>query len=314
MERKMTSHLTLTALLSILLFLPLQAKVIKIPIKEHYHAEVPLDASLRHPSAPFLSGDTFRAMCKHHVDEAAKKIDTSRIEYGDPIFVRYAYLTYFLKKVRPHIKKPYVLVVHNDIQMISTEHKALLDDKKLLKCFGKNANKAAHPKLEPIPLGLANRCWKHGNIEILVRKIKEHKSSNHPELVYLNLNTGTHKTRPSIYKYFGTFQNLRKGYREKFASYLTSLAECKFTPSPRGTSEDCHRTWEALYMGTVPIVKSSFLDPLFDQLPVLIVEDFSVVTEEFLQEKWVEMKNETYNMERLYAPYWEKLIHRYQKK
>ena len=310
----MIRTLQIAPLIFILFAFPLEAKRIKVPIIEHYHNEVPLDASLRHSSAPYLSGDTFRDMCKHHVDEAAKSIDTGRIEYGDPIFVRYAYLSFFYKKIRPHIKKPYVLVVHNDIQMISNEHQALLNDRKLLKCFGKNANNTAHPKLEPIPLGLANRCWKHGDIQILSKNIEKCKFSGHPDLLYLNFNLGTHKTRPKVYKHFSEFQDLRKKYQESFSDYLMSLSECKFTPSPRGTSEDCHRTWEALYMGTIPIVKSSFLDSLFDELPVLIVRDFSEVTEEFLQGKWEQMQHKTYNLEKLYAPYWKNRIHSYRKK
>ena len=44
----------------------------------------------------------------------------------------------------------------------------------------------------------------------------------------------------------------------------------KFILSPPGAGFDCHRTWEALYLGAIPIVKTSSLDPLYKDLPVVI--------------------------------------------
>ena len=87
-------------------------------------------------------------------------------------------------------------------------------------------------------------------------------------------------------------------------SYLEDLASSYFVLSPRGHGLDCHRTWEALYMGAIPIVKSSGMDALFSDLPVLIVKDWSEITESFLLKKWAEMKNTHYNFEKLYLSYW----------
>jgi len=56
--------------------------------------------------------------------------------------------------------------------------------------------------------------------------------------------------------------------------------EFAFEASPRGKGLDCFRTWEALFLGTIPIVQSSSLDPLFldEGLPVAIVESYREVT------------------------------------
>ena len=56
-----------------------------------------------------------------------------------------------------------------------------------------------------------------------------------------------------------------------------------FTLSPRGGGLDCHRTWEALVLGSVPVVKSSPLDPLYAGLPVLVVGDWTELTVERLR-------------------------------
>ena len=55
-------------------------------------------------------------------------------------------------------------------------------------------------------------------------------------------------------------------------------ARCAFTLSPAGAGLDCHRTWEALLLGSIPVVLRSPLDELFARLPVVIVDDWSEVT------------------------------------
>ena len=57
-------------------------------------------------------------------------------------------------------------------------------------------------------------------------------------------------------------------------------------------------------MGSIPIVKTSTLDPLFIDLPVLIVQDWEDVTEEFLLYHYEAMQRKTYNMQKIYINYW----------
>ncbi len=57
-----------------------------------------------------------------------------------------------------------------------------------------------------------------------------------------------------------------------------------FEASPRGYGADCFRTWEALALGTIPIVRTSPLDALYRELdlPVVIVGSWDEVTRENL--------------------------------
>ena len=56
--------------------------------------------------------------------------------------------------------------------------------------------------------------------------------------------------------------------------------EAKFVLSPPGNGIDCHRTWESIYLGAVPVVLSGFLsEELAESLPVLVVDSYK----EFLQ-------------------------------
>ena len=53
-----------------------------------------------------------------------------------------------------------------------------------------------------------------------------------------------------------------------------------FVVSPHGNGLDCHRTWESLVLGNIPIVKRSSIDPLYEGLPVVIVDDWREITPE----------------------------------
>jgi hypothetical protein len=49
-----------------------------------------------------------------------------------------------------------------------------------------------------------------------------------------------------------------------------------FVPSPAGNGLDCHRTWEALYLGAVPVVlKSEFCGD--STWPVLVIDQWDEI-------------------------------------
>jgi hypothetical protein len=58
-----------------------------------------------------------------------------------------------------------------------------------------------------------------------------------------------------------------------------------FVVSPHGRGYDCYRTWEAILMGAIPIVKRSPIDAVYAGFPVVIVEDWSEITPRNL-ERW----------------------------
>ena len=64
-------------------------------------------------------------------------------------------------------------------------------------------------------------------------------------------------------------------------------------------------------MNSIPIVRSSPLDPVFKDLPVLIVDKWEQVNEKFLHTKFKQLKGMKYNKEKLYHSYWVNLINRY---
>lgn len=61
------------------------------------------------------------------------------------------------------------------------------------------------------------------------------------------------------------------------------MATSKFVLSPLGNGLDCHRTWEAIALGCVPIIKRTSLAPLFEGLPVIQVNEYEDINLELLE-------------------------------
>jgi hypothetical protein len=93
------------------------------------------------------------------------------------------------------------------------------------------------------------------------------------------------------------------------------MSKYAFVLSPFGIGMDCHRTWEALCLGCIPIVKTSSIDNLYNDLPVLIVKEWKVITIELLNDTIstfkAKIENNEFNIEKLNLSYWLQLINSY---
>ena len=75
---------------------------------------------------------------------------------------------------------------------------------------------------------------------------------------------------------------------------LSNYARHAFVISPHGRGLDCYRTWEALFVGCIVIVKRSPLDGLYRDLPVVIVDDWREITAAALQ-GWMQRFGDTFD-------------------
>ena len=89
--------------------------------------------------------------------------------------------------------------------------------------------------------------------------------------------------------------------------------EFAFVLSPRGYGLDCHRTWEALSLGSAVIATSdAFLHELYEDLPVIQIANWNDVTAENL-ERWhaeISARWWSYNFAKLRQEYWLSAIRR----
>jgi len=94
-----------------------------------------------------------------------------------------------------------------------------------------------------------------------------------------------------------------------YGDYCDSLLNHHFVISPRGNGLDCHRTWEALYLGCYVVMKRLHsLENLYDGLPVLFVDDWSQVTQNLLQVMLPLFQHRKWNYKKLTFGYWKELI------
>ena len=64
-----------------------------------------------------------------------------------------------------------------------------------------------------------------------------------------------------------------------------SAAESFFCICPHGNGVDSHRIWECLYLNTIPVVEYHECFSQFADLPILFVDDYTIVTHEYLEQQ-----------------------------
>jgi hypothetical protein len=72
------------------------------------------------------------------------------------------------------------------------------------------------------------------------------------------------------------------------AEIWRQYARYPFVLSAHGNGLDCHRTWELLALGCIVVTKASPLDPLYEGLPVVILDDWHRARDRSQLRQWVE--------------------------
>ena len=227
------------------------------------------------------------------------------------IYVDTNFMSYFAEKVFPELRWPYILLTHDGDFPMPGKYRYLLKDRKMVAWFALNLEGKSHSKLHHIPLGPKRMAL---NSEIANRVVAKKDQYEKSHLLYVNFLIKNYpKERQFVFDLFAKQLFSFTCLNRDFEGYLEDLASSKFVLSPRGNGQDCFRTWEAIHVGAIPIVRSSSLDPLYEGLPVLIIENWEEVTEEFLNAKYEEMRQKSYNLEKLSLDYWVQKIKAYQR-
>jgi hypothetical protein len=161
-----------------------------------------------------------------------------------------------------------VLVSHNSDYPIDERFRRRLRGGALGVWFAANV-RLRHPKLVPIPLGIANPGWAHGD-PALLREAQRVRDKS--ELVDVSFSV---ETNPLERRRCLELTGLAPTPRLPYPKYLKRLARSYFCVSPSGYGVDAHRTWEALYVRTVPIVTRSALTDAHPDLPMVVLDDWA---------------------------------------
>jgi hypothetical protein len=229
-------------------------------------------------------------------------------------------------KIFNQLKFPIILVsgdcdqtVPVDVFPNKTEFEKFINNDNIIHWFSQNSV-IDHPKITRIPIGLdyhtMTKLSDWGEIQTCLEQ--------EDELICLkNESLSFWERIPMAYSNFHFSMNTKFAYDRKNAKSSipehlvyyeptkTTRIECwknqikyAFVISPHGNGLDCHRTWEALCLGCIPIVKKSQIDAIYDGLPVYIVNEWTDITEKTLNDKITEFKTREFQYERLELKYW----------
>ena len=222
---------------------------------------------------------------------------------NDPLIyiTKIEYLDNFYNEIVTSLNTKFVLITHYGDREAGLHHK-ILNHPLLIKWYGQNM-RIISDKTSPIPIGLENKYWKRTNIHT----IKQHFSNSKEKLLYLNFTLGTHPNRSNIMNIL-----LKNGFNKNekldWYHYMEDLSKHKFCISPRGNGVDCHRTWECLYLGVIPIVEKSAHMNYFSDLPILFVDSYDVISIEYLNQIYKDFQHKSFNMDKLSLSYWNRKI------
>ena len=132
---------------------------------------------------------------------------------------------------------------------------------------------------KPLPIGLENFTYlRNGIPKDFVNDQKKRVPWHARKITYLssfNLETNI-ETRIFASKQLANLDGVLR-FRNFVNPKLhrTLLAKSKFVVSPPGNGSDCHRTWEAIYLGCIPIVLKDSWPFSHLELPILALETWS---------------------------------------
>ena len=263
--------------------------------------------------------------------------DYSNIRDGDLVWVRVNSLPRFLEQVLPNINARFALITGDEDWAIPSELEGagdLLANHNLICWFAQNFDGTdTSGKIFPIPIGLdfhtiANgRKWGHWRAtprqqEAELERLRARMPANGDRLVrahadfHFNLGRDIRSasSRHAALSLLSGNPNVEFQSRKLSRSQLwREKTRYAFVIGPRGHGLDCHRTWESLLLGNIPIVKRSSLDSLYDGLPVVIVSEWDEITARSLKE-WHDEYRDWFGkaavQERLTNHYWIALARR----
>jgi hypothetical protein len=197
----------------------------------------------------------------------------------------------FVRAALPTIRKPFALVTTDGDVSVPSDLRpatvaALLDSPFLVMWLAQNYDGTPHPKLGPFPIGLDLHTPRpEGDADALAALLGDTRLrrrapyETRPLRVFtdVNLNLNSDDRRRVVASLSDCPLVEFAAAKVSQAEIWRRYAEASFVLSVAGVGSDCHRTWEALYLGAIVIAKRSALDPLFDGLPVALVDDWGEI-------------------------------------
>tara|TARA_B110000285_G_scaffold235601_1_gene318529 strand:- start:27833 stop:35488 length:7656 start_codon:yes stop_codon:yes gene_type:complete len=178
----------------------------------------------------------------------------------------------------------------------------VLSNPRLIHWFGENAD-IDDARVTAIPIGI--NAWQHSSS---LRGLVVGRNNIRIQLLLMNFGTTSNPSRIGVWDHFcgtGTMSwitcSSKKGHPSRdgnndniLVPYYSEVKAHKYQLCPPGNGMDTHRIYEALALGTIPILllgQSDQMDNLYSTLPVLGVSSWEHVTEVLLNREYDRLRN-----------------------
>lgn len=233
----------------------------------------------------YIHGDKFVELCDYKIDTNEFIIDSEKLKHNQIVFVKTDKIIDFFNSVKG-LPYRYIIITHNSDHNI-TEEVYQQKPYNVVLWYAQNClvNK---PDIIPIPIGIERpQVGSCGDQEIL----NKYRDSVKDILCYCAISPSTNPSERNFNRNKSFITNDFE--RVSFENHTKKLSRSYFCISPPGNGHDCHRTWEALSLNTIPIVKRSVASEYFSKsATMLLVDSFNDITEDLLMGKIGEFKNE----------------------
>lgn len=261
----------------------------------------------------YIHGDKFYAISDFIFSDMIKHDYNNLRGKSGIIFCKTDYISELFNHIRNSTSR-YVLISHNSDYCVTNE---MWNQKpECIKVWFAQNPVYNHPNLIPIPIGMERpllftpggiRKGDNGDINVLKNIIPVDRLKKKSVLMAFNPHTNYKERYPLIERFGNVSWVTYIRDRIDFKSYINILKDYKYVLSPEGNGPDCIRTWEALYLdNVVPIVKRSVLTEYFRDLPILIVDNYSSLTLEYLNNAYEGVCKK--NKEKATISYWHRFI------
>lgn len=253
-----------------------------------------------------LNAANYENLCDFSIIPPEGKLFTNDfLTRGGNIFCKTDFINYLFDNIKES-KFNYNLITHHSDYPIDKE-RFFRKPNCIKKWFAINPT-YKHPDLIAIPLGLKTHsgCYFEPQYmtEWFCTQIKRLQNKEKQFKVYCNWNITNTSRNNIIDKLIDNNIPLVYDHNQPFYSYIENLASCKFVISPPGNGIDCHRTWEALYCGCIPIVIDNYIYNNWNEMPILKVKDYRELTNELLQN----FSTKKFNNDIINIDFWSKNI------
>jgi len=166
-------------------------------------------------------------------------------------------------------------------------------------------------RLIPIPIGRDWRVTEEGFDSVFIRRADAPLEN----FAYMNFSLATNPIRELVYRRFSnetwvtTLKPEQYGvYEISHSAFSKQMSRHTFTFSPIGKAVDCYRSWDALYCKSIPVLDRTPHSSVYDELPVLIIDDWSTLDRETLEKEFTRIRSARFNLRKVTSEYWKQII------